>query len=80
MNANKQMLRVGDMVLWFPFGSLESNETTVRSIEVDCGGEKTGRQVNEVSWEDVHKLGHCVITLSNGRWAFGYQIKPMEAL
>jgi hypothetical protein len=78
MNANKQTLRVGDRVLWSPFGSKESYEAVVCGIEVGCDGDKYGTALNQVSWDEVHEPGNCVVNLANGRWAYGYQIKPVE--
>lgn len=67
------MLKVGDKVIWRnAWGTLEPVTAIVEGIEVNCKG-KEGTPVNEVPWEQV-KRGGVVVDLSNGCWAYGYQI------
>ena len=69
------MLRIGDRVCWRnAWGSQPPVTAVVEGIEINCGGRrKYGDLVEEVSWEEVKK-GGVVVSLTNGHWAYGYQI------
>ena len=71
------ILRIGDKVSWRgAWGSHDAVIAIVEGIEINCKG-KEGYPVDEVSWEEV-KRGGVVVDLSNGHWAYGYQITKAE--
>ena len=74
-----KMLRVGDTVLYSTDWSKDEPRTVVvNDIEVGCRGSEFGWHVLELSWDEVHARGNCVLDLSDGHWAYGYQIRPLQ--
>ena len=74
MKANGHTtLKIGMKVIYRgSWGYDAPSETTVEYIELcDMEGCKYGEPVDEVSVEDVHR---CCVDLTNGHWAYGYQI------
>lgn len=73
-------LNVGDTIFWSGgWGSDEYHRAIVEDIQVDCEG-KYGDAVQFVSWLDI-ELPHCrsvIVTMDNGHWAYGFQIRPNE--
>jgi hypothetical protein len=73
----EDLLKIGDTVLWSgSWGSKPYVETKVTSIEVNCVN-KHGADANEVEWDKVVDKS-VMVTLENGHWAYGYQIKPLN--
>jgi len=69
-------LSIGDKVMWRgSFGNDEAKEATITGIEVCNAGEKYGRSVSSVDWDDVDKI---VADLDNGHWARGKQLSPIK--
>ena len=72
-------LKVGDKVMWSgSWGKDSDKEATVTDIEVVKSGEKYGELIDEVPWSIVGE--NTVVTLDNGHWAYGYQIKPVKEI
>lgn len=67
------VVKVGTKVMWRgSWGSEEPKETEIEYIELcDCEGCKYGEPVSEVRAEDLHR---CCVDLTNGHWAYGFQI------
>jgi hypothetical protein len=72
-----ESLKKGDKVYWSGAWNTEPYEiVTVNQIEeVLHEGEKWGFVVEEMEWS---KMKNCVVLLNNGKWAYGYQIKPLS--
>lgn len=69
-------LKVGDLVLWRgAFGSDSPKKAEVESMQRVKSGEKYGDDVIEMDWRDVRE--ECVVSLTNGKWAYGSQISPL---
>jgi hypothetical protein len=69
-------LRVGDKVRWRGnWGTGGSMVVEVVSIEHVESGEKFGENVEEIDWDKV--ADEIVVTLDNGHWAYGYQLRPV---
>ena len=68
-------LKVGDKVLWSGnYGKELYKEATIIKIEKTLDQDlKYGFPVKEIKWDE---LRNCVVELSNGKWAYGYQLKP----
>lgn len=75
--AKPPTLHVGDPVEWRGgFGAYAPAIATVAAIEkVDRPGQKYGTDVPELGWPDV-LAGFAVVTLTNGHWSYGYQLRP----
>ena len=70
-------LKVGDTVNWRgSFGYDISHKAIVDGIEINVKGGKEGDPVDEVDWSEVTRE-NCVVSLDNGHWAYGNQIKPI---
>ena len=48
----------------------------VEGIEINTRGGKEGDEVDEVDWSKVTR-DNCVVSLDNGHWAYGNQVKPV---
>lgn len=72
-------LKVGDTVMWRgAWGTGPEAPAVIESIDyVEEEGEKCGVGVDSISWVDV-RAGHCVVTLTNGHWAYGHQLSPFD--
>lgn len=71
------VLRVGDQVKWRGgWGRLAPQSATVERIVV---GGPTGTEVPAVPWSGVNGR-NVIVDLSNGHWAYGFQIKPETAV
>ena len=71
------VVRVGDTVIWRgSWGRDAPKKAVIEQMEL-CSRphEKYGESVNSALWKDKDRL--CV-TLSNGSWAYGYQISPVN--
>lgn len=68
-----EIVKVGMKVMWRgSWGYDQPAETTIEYIELcDCEGCKYGESVDAVPAEDLHR---CCVDLTNGHWAYGYQI------
>ena len=67
-------LKVGVKVMWSgAWGRQAPVETVVTAIEKDCEG-KQGTEVDFVDWNNCED-DSVIVTLDNGHWAYGYQIK-----
>lgn len=72
------VVRVGDTVIWRgSWGNDAPKQAVIESMEL-CKREreKYGIPVNEAYWSDKNRL--CV-SLSNGSWAYGYQIEAVKS-
>lgn len=67
------ILTVGDEVNWRGgFGNDSPKTAVVKNIELcEQKRSKSGIPVKSVSWD---KKDYIVVSLSNGHWAYGYQI------
>jgi hypothetical protein len=71
------VLKVGDKVIWRgAWGNESPKEAVVDGIEHTRGG-KYGDSVREISWNEVRDR-EVVISLENGRWAYGSQISKIK--
>lgn len=72
-----EMLNVGDTVLWRgSWGTAAPQATRVTDIEKTAHEhEKYGEPVDAIAWVDARR---CVVSLSNGHWAYGYQLLPVR--
>ncbi len=71
------MLNVGDTVLWKGgWGKDPEKEVVVERIEVNCNW-KQGNKVDSVAWSEIKDSRAVVVDLSNGKWAYGNQIKKI---
>lgn len=74
MNAKQnQIVKVGMKVKYRGcFGSGPVTEATIEYIELcESEHEKYGEPVSEVSVKDLRR---CCLDLSDGHWAYGYQV------
>jgi hypothetical protein len=70
------ILYVNDTVMWSGgFGNDPYKPAKIISIDFCKKGEKYGDEVQEIEWNKVKE--HAVVTLDNGHWAYGSQIKRM---
>lgn len=71
-------IRVGDHVIWR--GSFGGDAPAIAKIEsmqlTEHPRSKYGEDVAEADWS---MKNHLVVTLTNGRWAYGEQLSPMQA-
>jgi hypothetical protein len=68
------ILKIGDKVMW---RGAPSEEAIIEGIELCLDGAKYGDAVESVTWSDV-KDGNVVVSLDNGHWAYGHQIKKIK--
>jgi hypothetical protein len=70
-------IKVGDTVNWSgSWGRDPVKEATVVGIELcEAPGMKEGESVDSITVEDKDR---CVFDLSNGHWAYGTQIQPIN--
>jgi hypothetical protein len=69
-------LKIGDRVNWRgAWGTEATQVVTVVSMEVNCV-EKYGMEADEVEWSECFDRS-VVVTLDNGHWAYGNQLKPL---
>lgn len=71
------ILKVGDKVFWSArHGQDPFVEATVTRIEMPLHEEqKAGVTVEQIAWNDIR---NCVVELHSGKWAYGYQLRPLE--
>ncbi len=73
----QQILTVGDWVSWRgSWGKDAPKNAKVGAIEFVQPGHRDGKPVTSIFWRDVK--AHAVVTLTNGHWAYGKQILPMQ--
>lgn len=71
------MLKIGDSVMWRGgFGSQPPKKVKITGIEICKEGSKSGRQVDEISWDKVDGR-RVVVDLDNNHWAYGYQLSKI---
>ncbi len=87
-----EFLHVGDPVWWREgFGHKEPKLAEVEEIEYHCvAGGNRGIQAVRLNWRDVRlvqpihpqcdddELIPAVVTLTNGYWAYGWQLRPLR--
>lgn len=73
----EEIVRVGDTVIWRgAWGQDPAKEAVVDVIEADADFEdRVGRPVESLPWSRVPQ---SILTLTNGHWAYGYQISPFR--
>lgn len=76
-------MAVGDKVLWRgAWGNDPPQVAVIRSIELVAPGQKeNGTSVDEVPWAKIEEAGDMntvVVDLSNGHWAYGYQLSRLK--
>ena len=78
--AGAPTLRVGDIVRWSgAWGSQAPILARVVGIDAtETPGEKYGRDVDAIEWARVFE-NRAVLSLANGHWCYGYQVKPATA-
>lgn len=72
-------IKVGDTVMWRgSFGMDPAQPAVIDNIEqMDQPRSKYGGEsVEEADWANKHYL---LVTLTNGHWAYGEQISPMQS-
>ena len=70
-------LKVGDTVIHRGgFGYDAPKKAKIEGIEVNTHGSKEGDDVDECNWSEVTR-DNCVVSLDNGHWAYGSQVKPV---
>lgn len=70
-------LHVGQAVEWSGgFGNEPYETAIVIAIELCQDGHKYGQEVKSVLWQEISNK--VVVTLNNGHWAYGTQIKPSK--
>jgi hypothetical protein len=72
-----KILKIGDTVVWRAmFGTALPLHAKIKGITL-CESErmKSGIEVGEAFWKEKNRL--CV-GLTNGSWAYGYQISPIS--
>jgi hypothetical protein len=70
-------LKLGDTVNWSgAWGTQAPVPQKVIRIEKDCVG-KEGTQCSEINWDDCNN-DSVIVDLDNGKWAYGFQLKPIE--
>lgn len=70
------MLKVNDTVLYRgSWGRDLPVEADVIAIQVKAGGKEY--EVDEIEWEYLNDRS-VVVHLDNGKWGYGFQIKPKE--
>ena len=71
-------LKVGDKVMWRGgWGRYAAQPARIQSMELlSKGSSDDGVGINEVLWSMVEN--YVVVTLDNGKWAYGYQISKIE--
>lgn len=71
------LLQIGDTVLWRgAWGDWPEREAVVMDIQYTKGA-KHGLPVEAIPWAVV-KGRDCTVSLDNGYWAYGHQIRPKE--
>ena len=72
------LLRIGDTVRWRgAWGHDPERRATITAIEWVEPGQKYGDpHITAMPWAEVRV--HAVVTLDNGHWAYGDQIRPEE--
>ena len=70
-------IKVGQKVMWRDaWGTRPAQEATIEGIDLcEAEGEKYGIEVQEAFVEDKDR---CCFSLTNGKWAYGYQIDLIE--
>lgn len=73
----KDILRIGDTVMWRGgWGQNPAKEAVVAVIEAEADlDDRVGQPVNMLPWS---KVPQAIITLTNGHWAYGDQIRPLS--
>ena len=71
------ILKVGDTVMWRgSWGNDAPRPAKIDHMELcEAPRMKEGTPVRAVEWKDKARL---VVDLSNGSWAYGFQIEPVE--
>ena len=74
---SEETLKIGDTVIWRDgWGQDPPQEAVVVCIEItERPREKDGHEVEEVHWTTVRE-NRVVVSLENGKWAYGEQISP----
>jgi hypothetical protein len=75
-SVEEPVLRVGDTVIWLgAWGSEKEQNAVVTEIEKTAAArQKYGEPVRELPWSEVER---SVVTLSNGHWAYGFQLRRL---
>lgn len=72
----EDIVKVGDEVLWAgAWASEPYKKAKIVAMEINCGGDKYGQEVQSATWKEVIEDG--IVTLDNGHWSYGYQLKPL---
>jgi hypothetical protein len=67
-----RVIKIGDTVSWRGgWGRDLAKDAVVEGIEVNCDN-KAGTPVDEITEDQLH--ARTIFTLTNGHWAYGYQI------
>ena len=76
---NKDILKIGDTVLWRGgFGSESARLAVVEGIEI-TKGDKYGDPVDEVPWSEVYGR-YVTVDLDNDHWAYAEQIRAIDGM
>jgi len=75
-----EKLRIGDKVIWRgSWGKDAPQVAEVEAIELNENGMKCGQPFEEIEWYLVQDGRNFVVSLTNGHWAYGYQIsRPVK--
>ena len=79
MQSNdKNLLNIGDKVMWSgSWGSETAELAEVDSITVVEPNTKYGDDVDWLHWNFVRGR-ECIINLTNGHWAWGFQVTNLH--
>ena len=71
-------IKVGDFVIWRgAFGSDPARPAKIESMQLtEHPRSKYGEDVAEADWSQKNYL---IVTLTNGHWAYGEQLQPMQS-
>jgi hypothetical protein len=74
----EHILTVGDSVMWRgAWGQDPAKETVLDVIEADADlDDRAGTRVESLPWSRVPR---SILTITNGHWAYCYQISPFRA-
>lgn len=75
-----EIIKIGtDVMHRDSWGTDVAKETTILGIEkCESADEKYGVEVDTATYSDGQWDGYYLFTLLNGKWAYSYQVTPMN--
>jgi hypothetical protein len=76
----ENILKIGDIVNWRDvWGKAPAKEATIKELSISYNGDGFGCEfVNEVDWSLVADGRRVIANLTNGSWAYGYQLDQIK--